>query len=167
LGRVSQFVRFVGPQKAHSLPVLPLDRALRSLEFCPPSQDDAKQLCAALATSGGVSMCHIIGITPEAPTLAAAFQDDVTDGFISFAEDTLRETYRSLRNHTGDEIDSVILGCPHASIREIAEFAALLRSRHVAPRGEAVDRYRPGHESQRRCDGLHPDHRRSGRHHPL
>jgi predicted aconitase len=98
-----------------------------------PSQDDAKQLCAALATSGGVSMCHIVGVTREAPTLAAAFQDDVPDEFVSFTEDTLRETYRSLRNHTGDEIDSVILGCPHASIREIAEFAALLRCRHVAP----------------------------------
>ena len=33
---------------------------------------------------------------------------------------------------TGDEIDACILGCPHASIREIAEFANLLKGRKVA-----------------------------------
>jgi len=97
-----------------------------------PSQDEAKQLCAALATSGGVTMCHIAGVTPEAPTLEAAFHGDVPADFIEFTQATLRATYKSLRNHTGDEIDAVILGCPHASIREISEFASLLKSQRVA-----------------------------------
>lgn len=97
-----------------------------------PSQDEAKQLCAALATSGGVTMCHIAGVTPEAPTLEAAFHGNVPGEFASFTDATLRETYASLRNHTGDEIDSVILGCPHASIREIAEIASLLKGRRAA-----------------------------------
>jgi len=97
-----------------------------------PSQDEAKQLCAALATSGGVSMCHIAGVTPEAPSLEAAFQGDVPAGCVTFTGDTLRDTYASLRNHTGDQIDSVILGCPHASIREIAEIASLLKGQRVA-----------------------------------
>jgi predicted aconitase len=98
-----------------------------------PTQDEAKQLCAALATSGGVSMCHIVGVTPEAPTLEAAFHGQVPEDFVVFDDQRLRDTYASLRNHTGDEIDSVILGCPHASIREIAEIAALLRGKRVAP----------------------------------
>ncbi|MBI4892571.1 MAG: aconitase X catalytic domain-containing protein [Acidobacteria bacterium] len=97
-----------------------------------PSQDDAKQLCAALATGGGVTMCHIAGVTPEAPTLADAFHGDVPSEALQFTPETLRQAYLSLRNHTGDEIDTVILGCPHASIQEIAEIAALLRGRHVA-----------------------------------
>ena len=97
-----------------------------------PSQDEAKQLCAALATSGGVSMCHIAGVTPEAPSLEAAFHGEAPAECVSFTDDTLRETYASLRNHTGDEIDSVILGCPHASIREIAEIASLLDGQRVA-----------------------------------
>ena len=97
-----------------------------------PSQDEAKQLCAALATSGGVSLCHIAGVTPEAPTLEAAFHGAVPEEFVAFTGDTLRETYASLRNHTGDEVDSVILGCPHASIREIAEIAGLLEGKRVA-----------------------------------
>ena len=97
-----------------------------------PSQDEAKQLCAALATSGGVTMCHIAGVTPEAPTLEAAFHGDVPGDSICFTGETLRQTYASLRNHTGDEIDTVVLGCPHASIREIAEIADGLRGRRVA-----------------------------------
>jgi predicted aconitase len=97
-----------------------------------PSQDEAKQLCAALATSGGVSMCHIVGATPEAPTLEAAFHGRVPEEFLSFTDATLRDAYASLRNHTGEEISSVILGCPHASLQEIAEIAALLRGRRVA-----------------------------------
>jgi len=97
-----------------------------------PSQDEAKQLCAALATSGGVTMCHIAGVTPEAPTLEAAFHGEVPADFVSFTGATLRQTYKSLRDHTGDEIDAVILGCPHASIREIAEIASLLKNNRVA-----------------------------------
>jgi predicted aconitase len=97
-----------------------------------PSQDEAKQLCAALATSGGVSMCHIAGVTPEAPTLEAAFHGDVPAECLSFTDETLREMYAALRSHTGDEIDTVILGCPHASIHEIAEIAALLKGKRVA-----------------------------------
>jgi predicted aconitase len=97
-----------------------------------PSQDEAKQLCAALATSGGVSMCHIAGVTPEAPTLEAAFHGDVPEQFLEFTDETLRGAYESLRNNTGDEIDTVILGCPHASIQEIGEIAALLRGKRIA-----------------------------------
>ena len=97
-----------------------------------PSQDEAKQLCAALATSGGVTMCHIAGVTPEAPTLEAAFHGEAPGEFLTFDNSALRSTYLSLRNHTGDEIDSVILGCPHASIREIAEIASLLKGKQVA-----------------------------------
>jgi predicted aconitase len=115
---------FAGKQAGLGIPVF--NRVRR------PSQDEAKQLCAALATSGGVSMCHIAGVTPEAPTLQAAFHGDVPANYLSFTDATLRKMYDSLRNHTGDEIDSVILGCPHASIREIAEIADRLRGRRIA-----------------------------------
>ena len=97
-----------------------------------PSQDEAKQLCAALATSGGVTMAHIVGTTPEARTLEDAFHDDVPEEHCIFDNDTLKDMYRSLRNHTGDEIDTVILGCPHASIRELAHIAHLLKGKKVA-----------------------------------
>ena len=97
-----------------------------------PSQDEAKQLCSTLATSGGVTMAHIVGVTPEARTLEDAFQDEVPEGKILFDNDTLRAQYESLRQITGDEVDACILGCPRASIRELAEIAHLLRGKKVA-----------------------------------
>jgi predicted aconitase len=97
-----------------------------------PTQEEAKQLCAALATSGGVTMCHIVGVTPEAPTLEAAFQGDVPAKTMTFDGSTRDAMYSSLRNHTADEIDTVILGCPHASLREIAQIAALIKGKRVA-----------------------------------
>jgi len=78
------------------------------------------------------ALCHIAEVTPEAPSLEAAFHGQVPGDCVTFTDDTLRETYASLRNHTGEQIDSVILGCPHASIREIAEIASLLDGQRVA-----------------------------------
>jgi predicted aconitase len=98
-----------------------------------PTQEEAKQLCAALASSGGVTMCHIVGVTPEALSLEAAFQGAVPRGApTTFDERALAETIASLSEHTGSEIDTVILGCPHASLREIAQIAALLEGKRVA-----------------------------------
>jgi predicted aconitase len=97
-----------------------------------PSQNDAKQLCAALASGGGVTMCHIAGVTPEATTLEDALGGRPPRQRITFGERELRDAYQQLRNHTGDEIDTVILGCPHASLQEVAQIASSLRGKRLA-----------------------------------
>lgn len=97
-----------------------------------PLQEDAKQLCAALATGGGVTMCHIAGVTPEASTLEQALGGKPPQRQIVFGEDELQNAYKQLRNHTSDVIDTVILGCPHASLQEIAEIALYLKGKRIA-----------------------------------
>ena len=97
-----------------------------------PSQDDAKQLCAALATGGGVTMAHIAGVTPEAPSLEAALGGRPPKRRATFGEREKRETYSGLQQATGDEIDTVILGCPHASLQELAELGLALKGKHIA-----------------------------------
>ncbi len=97
-----------------------------------PSQEAAKQLCAALAAGGGVTMCHVAGVTPEATTLEEALGGKSPKRRITFSDRELRATYNGLRTHTADEIDTVILGCPHASLEEIAEIALYLKGKHVA-----------------------------------
>jgi predicted aconitase len=97
-----------------------------------PSQDDAKQLCAALATGGGVTMAHIAGVTPEAPSLEAALGGRAPSRRVEFGDAEKRETYEALQQATGDEIDTVILGCPHASLQEVAEIALALEGKHLA-----------------------------------
>lgn len=95
------------------------------------SLDQLKMLGAALASSGAVALYHVVGITPEAPTLEAAFgglepQQEVEYGPAE------RETAFAKLNRTGeDAIEFVTLGCPHASIGEVREIAELLEGRHV------------------------------------
>jgi predicted aconitase len=97
-----------------------------------PSQEDAKQLCAALASGGGVTMCHIAGVTPEAPTLEAALGGRPPKRRVTFGPDERRAMYGELRTHTDERIDTVVLGCPHASLQEIAEIAAYLQGKRIA-----------------------------------
>ena len=97
-----------------------------------PLQKDAKQLCAALASGGGVTMAHIAEVTPEAATLQQALGGKMPTRRLTFGEQELRDTYAQLRSHTGDKIDTVILGCPHASLEEIAEIALGLKNKQVA-----------------------------------
>jgi len=97
-----------------------------------PLQEDAKQLCAALATGGGVTMSHIAGVTPEAETLEKALGGKIPRRKIQFDDNELIDSYNQLRDHTDDAIDTVILGCPHASLQEIAEIAHYLKRKHIA-----------------------------------
>jgi predicted aconitase len=76
---------------------------------------------AAAATSGSVALYHIVGVTPEAPTEEAALGTKRMVDLLTFefGEKELRETEESLCKATTEEVDIVILGCPHASIGEI------------------------------------------------
>ncbi len=42
----------------------------------PFNQTDLKNMGAAMASSGGVTLFHVVGLTPEAPTLDAVFADE-------------------------------------------------------------------------------------------
>ena len=89
-----------------------------------PEWDQLKALCAATASSGTVGLFHLVGITPEAPTLEAALQGNEPEQEIDVTMDHLREAWRELSTAEGRELDLVVLGCPHFSL---AEFERLVR----------------------------------------
>jgi len=97
------------------------------------SWDELKLLGAAAATSGSVTLYHVVGITPEAPTEAVAFGGKKPQEWptVEFGEKELRETEESLSKATAREVDLVAFGCPHASITEIREIARLLSGRKL------------------------------------
>lgn len=97
-----------------------------------PSVREAMQLSAALATLGGVSMFHIVGITPEAPSQDAAFQDGRSLQCVVFGQSELRRAYERLHTDTDDTVDSVVFGCPHAPLEEIHEVAYYLKGRRIS-----------------------------------
>jgi len=91
-----------------------------------------KHFGAAAASSGGVEMYHMVGITPEAPSREAAFGGDARgERFVYGAAERARvyETLNSVGQST--DVDYVMLGCPHYSIEQIAEAARLLEGRKV------------------------------------
>src|SRR3954452_8046309 len=119
-----------------------------------PPEDHLKAFAAAAASSGRVALFHIVGVTPEAPTLEAAFWPltspggqprqsshavQASDGGfggprIDVTLSDLRAARRELTTADGRELDMVILGSPHFSLAEFALLAPLVAGQHTHPR---------------------------------
>jgi predicted aconitase len=89
------------------------------------SLEEAKSLCASLATYGGAALFHIPGATPEADS----FRPPADKVRITQAE--LDAAAASITNVHLEDLDFVNLGCPHLSIHEIARIANLLDGKKV------------------------------------
>ena len=103
-----------------------------------PAEDHLKAFAAAAASSGRVALFHIVGVTPEAPTLDAAFHGEAglraCTRSINITVADLRAARRELTTADGRELDMVILGSPHFSIAEFRQLAPLVEGRRAHPR---------------------------------
>jgi predicted aconitase len=99
-----------------------------------PPEDQLKAFAAAAASSGRVALFHIVGVTPEAPTLEAAFQGCAPEQTIEVGVGDLRAARRELTTADGRELDMVILGSPHFSLAEFRALAPLVEGRCAHPR---------------------------------
>jgi predicted aconitase len=86
--------------------------------------DNLKALGAAMAASGAVALYYAENLTPE-----AHLQDVSGLETISVTDEDIAATYDTL--NSGEEPDIVILGCPHASLREIQNVASLLEGKSL------------------------------------
>ena len=110
----------MGKTSAQRIPVV---EGLRSN----PSHDQLKATCAAAATSGAVALFHLVGITPEAPTIEDAFQGPVPRPELDIDADALRRAYRELITlNPGESIEMILLGSPHFSVSEFQALATLV-----------------------------------------
>lgn len=98
-----------------------------------PDEDQLKAFGAGTASSGGVAMFHMVGITPEAVTLDAAFQGNAPLHTIDITMDSLRESRRELTHIDGDQLHMVVLGSPHFSLAEFKRLVPLLEGKHKHP----------------------------------
>ncbi len=99
-----------------------------------PEEDQLKAFAAASASSGRVALFHMVGVTPEAPTLDAAFQGRAPEQAIDVTADDLRAARKELTTADGRELDMVILGSPHFSLAEFRALAPLVAGRRTHPR---------------------------------
>lgn len=97
-----------------------------------PNLARLKHFGASASSSGGVEMYHLVGVTPEAPSLEQAFGGNVPSARLRYGARERRDAWEKL-NHTGRErkVDYVMLGCPHYTIEQIWEAARLLEGRKV------------------------------------
>ncbi len=109
--------------------------AVAAIDGLPPgqSEDRLKQLGAAAASSGAVAMFHVVGSTPEAPTLDAALQDSAPDAVELIRLADLRRARDQLTTTAGERLAAVSLGTPHASLDELRRIAVMLGDRRIHP----------------------------------
>lgn len=98
-----------------------------------PAEDQLKALCAASASSGAIALMHLVGITPEAPTVDAAFQGKTPQQTQDITMTELRAARRELTTADGEKPDMVVLGSPHFSLAEFKQLAPLLTGKHRHP----------------------------------
>jgi predicted aconitase len=89
-----------------------------------PSTDNLKSLGAAMAASGAVALYHVDGVTPEADLVSCKGLETVAVG-----PKEIKETYEKLSETA--EADIVFVGCPHASLKEIQEYAEAVRGKRL------------------------------------
>ena len=99
-----------------------------------PAEDQLKALGAASASSGGVAVFHVVGVTPEAPTLESVFQNKPPREVIDVTMDLLRNARAELTHTDSDELDMVVLGSPHFSLAEFKRLAPLVAGKQKHPR---------------------------------
>jgi predicted aconitase len=91
-----------------------------------------KHFGAAAASSGGVEMYHIPGVTPEADTVDAALGGRAPEAEHVYGEAERRGAWDALNGaNTEDEVDFVMLGCPHNSAEQMWRIATLLDGQRV------------------------------------
>ena len=78
-------------------------------------------------------MFHMVGITPEAPTLLEAFQNHPPGETIEITMDSLRQSRRELTHTDSNQLDMVVLGSPHFSLTEFKRLAPMLKGREKHP----------------------------------
>jgi hypothetical protein len=91
--------------------------------------DDLKSFCASVVTYGAKPLFYLKGITPASETVHAP------KNAITIEESDIKNAYDNINDQISD-IDFVCVGCPHCSIKEIAQIADLLKGKKVADNTE-------------------------------
>jgi len=93
------------------------------------NDDQLKSLGASAASSGGVALFHVAGVTPEAPNADVALNYLPPRREISLSLDELIHERDRMSTVATKQLDVVALGSPHFSLNEFSELLRLLDGR--------------------------------------
>jgi len=114
----------VGAEVNNAVPVI------CGLEDSRPNEDDLKALSAAFGTTSGSPMFHIRGVTPQ----AKAWKDGGSwarnvERVVHLTLGDFAASWKELNSAEDESVGLVAIGNPHASIREVAALARLVRGK--------------------------------------
>jgi hypothetical protein len=95
-----------------------------------PTADELKHLGTSLASYGSMAMYHMVGVTPEAPTLKAALGGSRPSGRMKITRADIERVFRSYRNPDGS-CNFVVFSGPQLSLLEMRRLAQLFEGRRV------------------------------------
>ncbi len=93
--------------------------------------DWLKHFYAAAASSGGVSLVHIVGVTPEAHTLDMCTNAGKEPPACFITPELLKKTEDKLHVTRSGNLDLVTVGCPHYSFNEFVTLARRFSGKKV------------------------------------
>lgn len=92
-----------------------------------------RNLGAELNTSGAYGMYHIVGVTPEAPTLEAALGGKKPKHEVVITDQDLAEFAQRFSDQTDNgKVDFVMFGCPHFTLKEAMHIARQVEGKTLA-----------------------------------
>jgi predicted aconitase len=92
------------------------------------SMEALMNLGAQLNTAGAVPMYHIVGVTPEAPSLEAALHGEEPEIEVRITQYDLDAQLENFSDTPGP-IEFVMFGCPHLTMRQVKEVANIVEGR--------------------------------------
>lgn len=93
-----------------------------------PTSDELKHFGAAMASFGSTPLFHIVGMTPEAPTLAAVGGNKLAANEVTAAS---LAAMRSNFGAAGEKVDVVVFAAPQLSLVEMQQVADLIRGQRL------------------------------------
>ena len=97
-----------------------------------PVADELKHLGCALASYGSMAMFHMVGVTPEAPTLAAAFGGNAPTAEILITDADLQRVYDGY-NLQDRSASLVVFSGPQLSLFEMKDLSERFAGRKLFP----------------------------------
>lgn len=91
--------------------------------------DDLKSFCASVVTYGAQPLFYMKDVTPGNEKYSPPSEK------VTIESVDIKEAYENINDYVTD-VDFVCIGCPHCSIKEIADIAELLKGKRVSPNTE-------------------------------
>ncbi|MBM7872131.1 putative aconitase [Clostridium pascui] len=96
------------------------------------SQEALMNLGAQLNTSGAYGMYHIVGVTPEAPTIKMAFGGKEPKRKVVITNEDLENILEQISEPGNRKVDFALFGCPHFTLDQVQEIASIVKGKKLA-----------------------------------